>query len=239
MVSNKFGEINEGEIIQGVDGPVNRQDIIRYAKTSGDQNPIHTTYGVAMAAGLNGVIQHGLFSLAWLIKTVTNWLGDAGKLKHLNIQFRAMVRPNDMVYSKGKIIKKYQENGHNLVDLEVVQDAWSLLCKGTAQATDKSIDPEKFKNLLLNTKLGIDTQMSLENGEIKSTDLNSLEFQADGLEIVPNTLSFWEGFIRGWSRKGEKIQVKLLAPLKNGLAEFEIHRVSRSIKGTATVSISS
>ena len=111
MLSNKFEEINAGDLIEGVDGPVNRAAINRYAETSGDRNQIHTTYGVAMVAGLKGVIQHGLFSLGWLIKTLTNWTSENGKLKHLNIQFRAMVRPNDIVYSKGTIIKKYQENG--------------------------------------------------------------------------------------------------------------------------------
>jgi len=239
MLSNKFEEINAGDLIEGVDGPVNRAAINRYAETSGDRNPIHTTYGVAMAAGLKGVIQHGLFSLGWLIKTLTNWTSDNGKLKHLNIQFRAMVRPNDIVYSKGTIIKKYQENDQNFVELEVVQEAWSLLCKGTAQSTDKTIDPEQFKTLLSNAKFRIDTQMNLDNGEIQALAQNNLEFQAEGLEIIPNTLSFWEALIRGWPRKGEKIELKLTSPLKDGMAEFEIHRASRSIQGTAIILLSS
>ena len=81
--------------------------------------------------------------------------------------------------------------------------------------------------------------MKLENGEIQALDQRNLEFQVEGLEIVPNTLTFWEAFIRGWPRKGEKIEVKLTSPLKDGVAEFEIHKVSRSIKGTATVSLTS
>lgn len=110
-LSNRFEEIAEGDIIEGIDGPVDRRAIQHYAETSGDRNPIHTTYSVAMAAGLGGVIQHGLFSMAWLIKTLTTWFQEQGRLKQINVQFRAMVRPGDMVYSKGKIIKKNQEKG--------------------------------------------------------------------------------------------------------------------------------
>ncbi|NVM28064.1 MAG: hypothetical protein HWN65_04395 [Candidatus Helarchaeota archaeon] len=233
MVSNKFGELKEGDLIEGIDGPVNRQAILRYAETSGDRNPIHTTYEVAMAAGLKGVIQHGLFSMAWLIKTLTNWLGDEGKLKQINIQFRAMVRPNDMVYSKGKIIKKYKENGEKLVDLELIQEAWSLLCRGTARASDKSIDEETFQNLLSNAELGMEIKAKITNGEVNLVEKEKLELNVEGLEIIPNSLSYWEAFTRGWNRKGEKIQVKLTEPPENGQAKFEIYKVSNSIKGSA------
>ncbi len=235
MLTNKFEEIVEGAIIKGVDGPVTRKAINRYAETSGDRNPIHTTYKVAMAAGLKGVIQHGLFSMAWMIKTLTNWLGTQGKLKKINIQFRAMVRPNDMVYSIGKVIKKYQENGKKLVDLEIVQEAWSLLCKGIAQATNKSIDAKTFENLLSNCKLSLVNETVLENGEVKTIEKNKVELKAEGIEIIPQSLSFWEAFVRGWYRKGDKIRVKLTEPPEDGKAEFEIYKVSTSIKGNATV----
>ena len=234
MLSNNFGNIEVGNIVEAIDGPVQRPDINRYAETSGDRNPIHTTYKVAMAAGLNGVIQHGLFSMAWLIKTFTNWLGEKGKLEDIDIQFRAMVRPNDMVHSKGKIIKKYQENGKKLADLEIVQEAWSLLCKGKAQASDKSIDAEAFQKLLSNVKLGIEIASEIENGEIKAVNKSKVELNAEGIEILPNTLSFWESFIRGWFRKGDKIVVKLENPPEDGQADFAIYKVSNSIKGTAT-----
>lgn len=235
MLSNKFGAVEIGDIIKGIDGPVNRQALIRYAETSGDRNPIHTTYEVAMAAGLKGVIQHGLFSMAWLIKTLINWIGDNGKLERINIQFRAMVRPNDMVHSRGKIVKKYQENGKNLVDLEIIQEAWGLICKGTAIASNKSIDPDTFQNLLLNVELGLNIESKIVNGEVNTVEKENLELKADAIEVVPKSLSFGEAFTRGWYRKGDKIQVKLASPLENGKANFELYKVSSSIRGTATV----
>ncbi|MHA1130514.1 MAG: MaoC family dehydratase, partial [Candidatus Helarchaeota archaeon] len=187
MVSNIFEEITIGDLITGIDGPVTRKAIRRYAETSGDRNPIHTTYEVAMAAGLGGVIQHGLFSMGWLIKTLSNWINNNGKLHHINIQFRAMVRPNDLVYSKGKIIKKYEKNQYKLIDLEISQEAWSLLCKGTAQATDQSITEQHFKDLLSSAKLGLELKTEIDRGEIKRKVKETLTFIASGIKILPKT----------------------------------------------------
>jgi acyl dehydratase len=237
MVSNKFEAIREGDTLEGMDGPVNRQAIIRYAETSGDRNPIHTSYKIAVAAGLHGVIQHGLFSMAWLIKTLTNWISNNGKLKKVEVQFRSMVRPNDIIYSKAKFVKKYQEEGKKCLDLALVQEAWSLLCRGIAQASDKALDVESFQTYLANAKLGMGLEAEIANGEIKLIKQERFELKTDNakITIIPNSLSFWEYFTMGWCRAGDKIQVKLLGPLENGKAEFEMYKISNSIEGTATV----
>jgi acyl dehydratase len=237
MVANKFEEIREGDTLEGMDGPVNRQSIIRYAESSGDRNPIHTTYKIAAAAGLRGVIQHGLFSMAWLIKTLTNWISNNGRLKKIDVQFRSMVRPNDIIYSKARFVKKYQEKGKKLVDLALIQEAWSLLCRGIAQTSDKTIDADTFQKSLVNAKLGMGLELEIANGEIKLINQERFELKMDNdkISIISNSLSFWEYFTMGWCKAGDKIQVKLLGPLENGKVEFEIYKISNSIEGTATV----
>ncbi len=235
MVSTKYEDIKIGDILESIDGPVNRQAINRYAETSGDRNPIHTTYSAAVAAGLGDVIQHGLFSMAWLTKALTNWISGKGKLKRIDVQFRSMVRPNDMIHSKGKIVKKFQEAGKKLVDLELVQEAWSLLCKGIAQVTDKSINTETLQKLLQNNKLEMEIGAEIVNGEVQTINKAKFELKAEGITILPNSLTFWEYFTKGWCRKGDKIQVKFPTPLEKGKAEFEIYKVSNSIEGTATI----
>ncbi|HUX99074.1 MAG TPA: MaoC/PaaZ C-terminal domain-containing protein [Candidatus Deferrimicrobium sp.] len=235
MGSNKFEEIKVGDIIEGVDGPVTRQAINRYAETSGDRNPIHTTYSVAMAAGLKGVIQHGLFSMAWLLKTLTSWMGNNGKLKSIDIQFRAMVRPNDIVHSMGTVIKKYQEDGQNLIDLELNQEAWSLLCKGRLQSFDKSITPEILSQKLLNNKLILEIKAEIADGIVKEVEKEKFELSSADIKVNPNFLSFGEAFIRGWYQKGDNLRVKLDQSSETGKFDFEIHKVTDSIKGTSTI----
>lgn len=239
MLTNYFGEVKIGDLITGVDGPVTRRDIIRYAEVSGDRNPIHTTYEVAMATGLKGVIQHGLFSLGWLIKTLMNWVQDKGKLEHIRIQFRAMVRPNDIIYSYGRIIKKYKKDQKNCVDLELYQEAQSLLCKGVVQAEDKTLTQQAIEQLLSKVRIGLEIQADIEDGRLKNSGPNKMTFEADGFHVDYQFLSFWEGFTRGWFQQGDEIRIKLPAPPINGKALVEMYKVSRSIQGVATISLTS
>jgi acyl dehydratase len=44
--------------------PVNRDQLRRYAEASGDPNPIHLSDEAAEAAGLPGVIAHGMLTVA-------------------------------------------------------------------------------------------------------------------------------------------------------------------------------
>jgi len=44
--------------------PVTRLQLIKYGGASGDYNPIHTIDQAAAEAGLTGVIQHGMLTMA-------------------------------------------------------------------------------------------------------------------------------------------------------------------------------
>jgi acyl dehydratase len=69
----------------------------RYADASGDHNPIHLDPAVAEAAGLPGVVLHGLCTLAMcsrvLIEAVTD--GDPAPLRRLAVRFSEPVLPGD------------------------------------------------------------------------------------------------------------------------------------------------
>ncbi|MGH3307396.1 MAG: MaoC/PaaZ C-terminal domain-containing protein [Nocardioides sp.] len=56
---------------------VTRDDLVRYAGASGDQNPIHQDEGVATSVGLPGVIAHGMYTMALAARAVSTWFPDA------------------------------------------------------------------------------------------------------------------------------------------------------------------
>ena len=56
---------------------VTRADLVRYAATSGDQNPIHQDDEVARSVGLPGVIAHGMYTMALAARAVATWFPDA------------------------------------------------------------------------------------------------------------------------------------------------------------------
>ncbi|MGQ9720177.1 MAG: MaoC/PaaZ C-terminal domain-containing protein [Candidatus Jordarchaeum sp.] len=148
MVS--FSEIEEGyEIPPYIKGPITREQLKEYAKASGDGNPIHTDESIAVMAGLKGVIAHGLLDMAYLIQGLVNWLGEDGQLKDIDVQFRGMVRPGDMVHSKAKVIKKYQEGGKKFLDLEIWQEAVTPIATIASPLTMDKMEPPSDSDVKL------------------------------------------------------------------------------------------
>jgi acyl dehydratase len=54
--------------------PVSRSTLALFAGASGDHNPIHIDLDVAKSASLNDVIAHGMLSMAYLGRLLTNWV---------------------------------------------------------------------------------------------------------------------------------------------------------------------
>jgi acyl dehydratase len=87
-----------GEKLPGRQYQVTRADLIRYAGASGDTNPIHWSDRVATAAGLPGVIAHGMLTMALAGRLLTEWTGDPGAIVELAVRFaRPVVVPDDDV----------------------------------------------------------------------------------------------------------------------------------------------
>lgn len=148
MVS--FNELEEGfEIQPSIKGPIKREQLLEYAQASGDGNPIHTTEEIAVMAGLKGVIAHGLLDMAYMIQGIVNWLGEDGELKDVDVQFRGMVRPGDMVHSKAKIIKKYEEGGKKFLDLEIWQESVTPIAKISSSLTMDKMEPPSDSDVKL------------------------------------------------------------------------------------------
>ena len=69
--------MNPGDVLEPQQYAVTREDLVRYAAASGDQNPIHQDDTVATSVGLPGVIAHGMFTMALAARAVAQWTGDA------------------------------------------------------------------------------------------------------------------------------------------------------------------
>lgn len=62
-------EVGPHETADG-DLAASRADLIRYAAATRDWNPIHWDHRAAVAAGLPGIVVHGLLQSAWLLRSV-------------------------------------------------------------------------------------------------------------------------------------------------------------------------
>ena len=94
---------------------VTRDQIRAYAEASGDHNPIHLDDDAARAAGLPGVIAHGMLGMAQLANFVVAYAGDHRRLRRLRCRFSGMVLPGDTITFTGRVAG--EEGG--LVKLEL------------------------------------------------------------------------------------------------------------------------
>lgn len=102
-----------------VKGPITRMDLVKYSGASGDFNPIHTIDEFAEAAGLGGVIAHGMLSMAYVGQMVTDFAGHDADLVDFGVRFRAMVRPGDEVICHGTVTRVEVREDGEYVDIQV------------------------------------------------------------------------------------------------------------------------
>lgn len=112
-------DVEEGMELPHLVKRPNTQQLVKWAGASGDYYQIHYDTAFAQATGLPGVIVHGALKNAFLGQLVTEWIGEYGTLKRLSCQYRGMDVPDDTLTSKGRVVRKYQEDDQCLVDCEI------------------------------------------------------------------------------------------------------------------------
>ena len=130
-----YKDIKVGDEIPSFSIQLEQMMLWMYSGASGDFNPIHNDKEFGEKVGLGGTIAHGLSSMGRMQKTLTDWIEDPGKLRKLKVRFAAPAHPGDTVTFKGKVTDKKEEDGKNLVVLEVgaeTQDGVQVLTKGEA-----------------------------------------------------------------------------------------------------------
>ncbi len=98
--------------------PVTRHTLALFCGASGDHNPIHVDIDYAKQAGLDDVIAHGMLSMAYLGRMLTNWI-PLSALRHFDSRFMAITYIGDVLTCKGKVAEKYEEEGEQRINLEL------------------------------------------------------------------------------------------------------------------------
>lgn len=87
------------EPLHRVSQTIDADQTFRYAKASGDRNPIHIDENVAKLAGLPGIIVHGLCTLAFVSKAIIDSVceKDPRRLRRLSAGFARPVLPGQTI----------------------------------------------------------------------------------------------------------------------------------------------
>lgn len=114
-----FEDVEVGQEIPPLEKHPTTQQLVKYAGASGDFYQIHYDKDFAIKNNLPGVILHGALKNAFLGQLMTDFAGERGWLRKLSVQYRGMDQPGSPVVCKGKVVKKYSEDGRHLVDCEI------------------------------------------------------------------------------------------------------------------------
>jgi acyl dehydratase len=92
----------EREIVYEEATKVDEDQTHRYAEASGDHNPIHLDENTAKMAGLPGIINHGMCTMAIATKAAVNGLagGDPTRIKRVGVRFSKPVFPGQELTTK-------------------------------------------------------------------------------------------------------------------------------------------
>ncbi|MBE9572873.1 MAG: MaoC family dehydratase N-terminal domain-containing protein [Proteobacteria bacterium] len=103
---------------------------------------VHYNKLAAQSAGLPIPYTAGVQNQSWLINLLTNWMGDEGWIKRNYAEYRRFVYFSDVVWLKGKVVKKYvDENSEHCVDIR---------CNGINQRREDIIP--SFATIILPSK---------------------------------------------------------------------------------------
>ena len=119
MALPTFDAIAVGDTIPPVVAdPISRTTLALYCGASGDHNPLHVDVEFANKAGLPDVIAHGMLSMAYLGRAITNWAA-IERVRSYSVRFSSMTQVHDVVTCSGRITEKFTAAGENRVRLEL------------------------------------------------------------------------------------------------------------------------
>jgi acyl dehydratase len=96
-----------------------RTQIVQYAGSSGDYNPLHTDEIFATkVAGYPTVFAHGMLTMGMTGKMLTDYVGDA-RLTKYGVRFTSQVWPGDTLESTATVKALTEKDGVPHVELDV------------------------------------------------------------------------------------------------------------------------
>ena len=91
----------------------------RYAAVNEEFVYIHMDDEAGKAAGQGAAFGMGNLRWAYVLNALRAWIGDEAEVRELSLQFRAVNHKHDVLRTSAVVTEKKQEDGENLVVLEV------------------------------------------------------------------------------------------------------------------------
>src|SRR6266851_9909119 len=119
MTARYFEDVEVGEEIPAFERQTAFMQWNRYAAVNDEFVPIHMDDEAGQSAGQGGAFGMGNLRWAYVLNALRAWIGDEAEIREIALQFRAINHKNDVLRTSGVVTEKRQEDGENIVVLEV------------------------------------------------------------------------------------------------------------------------
>jgi acyl dehydratase len=114
-----FEDVEIGQEIPAFTRETDFMNWNRYAAVNEEFVYIHMDDEAGKAAGQGAAFGMGNLRWAYVLNALRAWIGDEAEVRELSLQFRAVNHKHDVLRTQGIVTDKKQENGENLVILDV------------------------------------------------------------------------------------------------------------------------
>jgi acyl dehydratase len=99
--------------------PLSRLTLALYCGASGDHNPIHVDTDFAREAGQKDVFAHGMLSMAWLGRLLTDWVPQTA-LRDVSVRFAAITQVGEHIRCTGEVTEVFEAGGEHRARLKLL-----------------------------------------------------------------------------------------------------------------------
>lgn len=136
MNTPRFDEIQVGDTLPALNlPPISRTTLALFAGASGDHNPIHIDTDFARKAGMPDVFAHGMLSMAWLGRLITQWAPQS-QLRRFDVRFQGITHLANAISCTGRVVEKRDSDRSVRIEMQssnqhdqtkIAGDAWIRL----------------------------------------------------------------------------------------------------------------
>ncbi len=98
--------------------PVTRLTLALYCGASGDHNPMHVDIDYAKAGGSPDVFAHGMLSMGYLGRLLTNWVPQT-RIREYGVRFTAITQVGEAITCSGSVTAVFEEGGERRARLSL------------------------------------------------------------------------------------------------------------------------
>jgi acyl dehydratase len=118
-IANHLANAKIGDELAPLQLPsISRLNLALYCGASGDHNPIHVDSDFAKSAGQPDVFAHGMLSMAWLGRLLTNYVPQQ-QIREFSVRFAAITHVNETITCRATVMESFEFQGERRLRLSL------------------------------------------------------------------------------------------------------------------------